>query len=481
MIKRWTAVAASRPKTVLAVCAVLLAVQVSPWWYSSIDSASYLSMARSLARGTGPTNLGSRLLWYSPGYPALISPFFLICDRPFVAIAILHWGLAVGLLLGVYRWSRQVIPEAAVWIASLTVVNHGFWIHFRRPLSEMAFMCLFVWVINALATAGKVPQARQFIGRLAAAAGLTVLLCVVRPVGVMLAPAVAVWTFREVFAGHLSWARAAATTAMIAAAAGTPVALFVSHERAMAAELSGRSYLDDFESAARSPLEGYSRGAQLCISDIGRVCIPGLFKSHGTPGDWTDPNMLIHVPFFALVCFGWWRWFRHQNDLFACYVPFYLLLITAHSMDTGARLLLPLLPALFVSLWFAAERIADRRQDVAVAFLVLQLLVAGSYWLGVDLPRARRYDRLWPAVDELAAKIASEPGPVAASQLDSDLQLMLEVTLDRPVLYGADRVKTARWCVTRREAGGPEGFVPAYSAAELLLWSNHHADDFAAR
>jgi hypothetical protein len=268
---------------------------------------------------------------------------------------------------------------------------------------------------------------------------------------------------------------------VIAASAGIPVGLFVLHERVLVAEMGGRSYLDEFDSAARSPLESYSRGAQLCVSDVGRVCIPGLFKSHGTPGDWTDVNMLIHVPFFVLVCYGWSRWVRRQNDLFAWYAPFYLLLITAHAMDTGARLLLPVLPALFVSLWFAAERIGDRRQYVVAACLSLQLVVAGSYWLGVDLPRARRYDRLWPAVDELAVRIMSEPGPVAASRLDGDVQLMLEVALDRPVSWSEDRLKTARWCVTGRGANGPEGFVTVYAAEDLVLWSSHLAGDFAAR
>jgi len=65
----------------LVVCALLLVVQISPWWYSSIDSASYLLMARSLARSAGLTNLGSRLWRYSPGHPALISPVFLMDDR----------------------------------------------------------------------------------------------------------------------------------------------------------------------------------------------------------------------------------------------------------------------------------------------------------------------------------------------------------------------------------------------------------------
>lgn len=438
MLQQWLARIQSRPKTTLAVCALLLAVQVGPWWYSSIDSASYLSMAGSIARGTGPTNFGSRLLWYSPGYPALISPLFLLDDRPFFAIAILQWLLAVGLLVGVYQGARAVAPEAAVWIAALTVVNHGLWIHVRRPLSEVAFLCLLVWAVNCLRRLPGVPRT-LFLARLFRAAALTALLCVIRPVGVMIVPAFIVWAALEARVSKWSWPRALISSAVIAAAAGTPVALFVTHERTMAAKLGGRSYADEFHEAAQSPLESYSRGLQLSISDIGRVCLPGLFKSHGRPGDWTDPNMLIHTPFFALVVCGWLRWQRKANDLLAWYVPFYVLLIAAHAMDTGARLLLPLLPALFVCAWFALERIGNVRQAVAAACLILQAAVGGAYWLAVDLPRARYFHRQWPAVEELAAPIRA--GAPAAVDADSptDLRLMLELALDRPVAVRTDR------------------------------------------
>jgi hypothetical protein len=470
MMKAWIAVCQARPKTVMGVCALMLAVQVGPWWYSSIDSASYLSMARSLARGTGLTNLGSPLLWYSPGYPALISPLFWLGDRPYLAIALVQWVLSVGLMAGVYRWVRQVAPEAAAWVASLTVVNHGLWIHFRRPLSEIAFMCALVWVMNCLHGLGNGSKAFAFAARLVASAALTALLCVIRPVGVMLVPAVAVWALQQAMAGRLSGSRTAIMLLVIATAAGMPVALFVFHERDTAAELSGRSYLDEFHEAAQSPGQSYSRGVQLCISDIGRVCIPGLFKSHGPPGDWTDINMLIHVPFFLLVCHGWWRWIRRHNDLFAWFMPFYVLLIAAHAIDTGARLLLPLLPALLVAVWFAAERIGERRQYLVAGCFSLQLVVAGGFWLGFDLPRARQYDRLWPTVDELAGRIASDPGVVAASRLPGELQLMLEVALDRPVLCKDEGIEMVDWSVTPGNQTRLDGFLPVHSANNLILW-----------
>lgn len=433
MIERWMAYYQSRPKRTLAICALLLAVQIGPWWYSSIDSTGYLSMARSLARGSGPTNLGSPLLWYSPGYPALISPLFLLDDRPFLGIAAVQWLLAVGLMVGVYRWAQRLSVDAAIWFAALTVVNHGFWIHFRRPLSEVAFICVLIWTINVLQTLTGSPGAGKFAARLTLSAMLLAMLCILRPVGIMLAPAFGAWSFIEVRNRRLNLSRGCVASLVVAVAAAAPVAVFVAHERALAKRMGGRSYSDNFQDAANSPLQSYSRGLQLCISDIGRVSIPGFFKSHGTPGDWHDPNMLIHVPFVCLVGYGWWLWRRHGNDLYQWYVPFYLLLMIAHAMDTGARLLLPLLAALMVCVWFALARLGERRQTVLGICLALQLIVGGAYWLAIDLPRARHFDRQWPHIDEMADRMASENETDLATPLPHEVQRMLELALDRPV------------------------------------------------
>lgn len=391
-------------------------------------------MARSLAQGAGPLNLGSRLWWYSPGYPAMISPLFRLAARPFFWISAFQWLLAIGLMLGVYKWARRAAPGAAVWIASLTMINHGLWVHYRRPLSEIAFMCALVWAVVLLNGLREEASKRDFAARLVCSALLVALVCIIRPVGVMLAPALAVSSF----CSRLPRWRAVAASLVIGAAAAMPVGLFVLHERLTAAELGGRTYVDEFHDAAQTPLSSWSAGVQMCISDIGRVCIPGLFKSHGKPGDWTDPNMLIHLPFFALVCYGWRRWTLEGHDLFAWYMPFYFLLIAAHAMDTGARLLLPLLPALLVCVWFALQGLASRRQAAFRVCLALQLAVAGGYWLIYDLPKARELHRRWPEIDQLAASIRETPGAVVKSDLPGELHLMLELSLDRPVIRNRD-------------------------------------------
>ncbi|MGH7136475.1 MAG: hypothetical protein ACREHD_12100, partial [Pirellulales bacterium] len=129
---------------------------------------------------------------------------------------------------------------------------------------------------------------------------------------------------------------------------------------------------------------------------------------------------------------------------YQCYIPFYLLLIVAHAMDTGARLLLPLLPALLVCVWFALSRLGERRSAVLGVCLAVQLVVGGGYWLGVDLPRARHFDRQWPTVDELAARVTSGAEPDIANPLPHELELMLELALDRPVTSRSARARQGR-------------------------------------
>ena len=137
-------------RIVLAVAALLLAVQISPWFYSQRDAPAYFSIARHLGHGEGLRNMGSPVLWFPPGYPLLLSPLFYLRDLPLLEISVLHWLLAVALLWGIYRWARSIAPEGAVWIAAISVGTWAVWILYRQPVSEMAFMAAMAWLLVSL-------------------------------------------------------------------------------------------------------------------------------------------------------------------------------------------------------------------------------------------------------------------------------------------------------------------------------------------
>ncbi|MGA2035317.1 MAG: hypothetical protein ABSG68_23970, partial [Thermoguttaceae bacterium] len=270
----------------------------------------------------------------------------------------------------------------------------------------------------------------------AGVAGLIGLLCVIRPVGLPLAAGFGLATFLAAWQGKMTWRRAAPWAALVLIAASATVAAVVARERATARAVGGRTYLNEFDDAARSFLSSYPRGIQLCISDIGRVTIPGMYSCYGDPGNWLDVNMVPYLPFLLLLLLGWWRWAKRDNDPLAWTLPFYVGLIAAHSFDTGGRHLVPMLPILLVCVWFALERLRQRRLAVLRIGLLIHLAVACGYWLTVDLPRAKKTNAHWAAVDALAAQLRNRPEPVVAQGLPQDMPLMLQLALDRPVLDG---------------------------------------------
>ena len=75
-----------RPMLWLLVFAALLATQIDPYWWPRVDGSQYVSIAGSMWSGDGPRAFGSPHLFFAPGYPLLISPAFLVSDKPFLLI-----------------------------------------------------------------------------------------------------------------------------------------------------------------------------------------------------------------------------------------------------------------------------------------------------------------------------------------------------------------------------------------------------------
>ena len=228
-------------RIVLALAALLLAVQIGPWYYSQRDAAAYISIARHLAHGAGLQNMGSPVLWFPPGYPMLLSPLFRLRDLPLLEISVVHCLLGVGLLWGIYRWARPLAPEAAVWIAAISVGTSAVWILYRQPMSEMAFMAVMAWLLVSLQALAR-PQSRgRFLAWLAAAVGLTVALCLIRSVGIALAAGGSCAVGRRGCAAgssrtgrrrrSVSWRPALVAALAMSTAAAITVGGFILHER----------------------------------------------------------------------------------------------------------------------------------------------------------------------------------------------------------------------------------------------------------
>lgn len=463
---RFIASVERHPTCWLAGCALLLAVQISPWWTPTPDACSYLSMARSLAADGEMTNLGSPHLRFPLGYPVLISPLFLLSERPFLALSVWQWAVGVVWLWGVYHWARGVAPGGAVWIALLAGANAAVWLHFRRTLSEVAFMALLIWIVNLLVTLAEPRAWRAALWRTGVAAAMLVWLVTIRQAGIMLAAGFGIVLGCEALRGRMAWGRAVCLTLAFGLPASAAVVLLARHDAQTAAMAGRQPYVTGFVVEQYAGLGSQLlEGLRLRINDVGRLTIPAMFKAYGPAGDWLDANSLACTLAFILVTAGWWQLARHRSDALVWMWPFYFGLYSLWAWEAGARYFVPVVPLLMASLWYALASWARHRTAIIAGLLIAHLVMSVGYWGVRTIPRGLERQRLWTHVDEMAEAIGQAPGPVHAAGVREDVRLMLQFVLDRPVTFSgaesqlSDAVRSSggepQWLVLPR--GEPHG------------------------
>ncbi len=463
-----------RPCTWLALFGLLLAMQISPWWYATADGSAYLSIARSAASGETLTCLGSHQLYYFPGYPLTISPAFLAGDRPFLLLSVIQWLLGLIFLVGVYRWARRTVPTSAVLITGLCTINAALWIYYRRTLSEMAFMAVLIWTVNVLNSIDLGSPKRRTCWQTVLAAAGTVLVALIRPAGIMLAAGFGIAMILAAFKTRADWLLAITLTLCVGLPASAVVVATIKYDRAMASLDEGRgfTYLDDLTDPTVSFGSQILEGIRLRVSDVGRLAIPGMFKTYADPGEWFNVNMAIYLALSAMVAFGWWRFARHGHDVLALTLPFYLVLHVVWPFDQSVRFLVPMLPLVIVCLWFAAAIPPSRRTGLFGFLLLAHFAAAAGYWAFVDAPRTRGRFHQWPTIDRLAELIETEPGQVAASGLSEEIWSMLQFALNRPVpIMGIDGPISpdVHWVLTPSTAKEPNEFSTRHTAGGYRL------------
>ena len=411
-----------RPRLCLGALAVLLAIQIGPWFYYSPDGCAYLSLARNIASGEEPAVLGQPRLGIPLGYPLLISPAFWFSERPFLLVSAVNWLLAMVLMLGVYRWLRRQIPEHAVLLTSLIMVNAGLWYHFRRPLKEIAFLAVMVWLTNALQSLLQGEGRRRIIRRGLLGVALLILLLTVRYSGIVLIAGFGV-------ALLLIVSRNAAHRRLIV---GTSVVIGLCSLAALGVliQFGGDLYLKAFVPAS-GVLPQVAEGLRLRISEIGRLSLPGMFKSYSGRNEWLHLNMGLYLAILPMIAWGWWQLAWRRRDVLAMTLPFYFVLYVAWPFDQGARFMLPMVPALVTCLWLGARPLFPRAAGWTIVLLLMHLGGALGYWIQVDAPRAIARHHDWAELEQLAAEIGADEAALAVRNFDPSLHAMLELSLDR--------------------------------------------------
>jgi hypothetical protein len=464
----------------LACWAVLAGVQIiTPLWYPTPDACGYLSIARSLASGAPPTNLGSRNLVFGIGYPVVIAPAFLLSASPFLLVTAINAGLATAYLAGVVVWARRREAAAAWPVALIAVGNVVVLAMFRRALSEAAFMAALIWFVVLLPTFPGPVRRRNLL----AAALLLVALALTRPTGILFAAGWALLLALQVRAGTLTARRAGLLAAVVIVPAALALTAGLAYSRAMEARDNAFAWsnLDVFTRSGRAPGTEFPDGPiyQQCVeglrvrvSEVGRLTIPGMFGSYGRAGDWRDPNLLVYLPLCALLAVGWWKSVRAAPDAYLLTFPLYFALHVYWPFNQAGRYFAPLLPLFLVCFWRALAVRPAWRLPLIRVLVAAHLAVALGHWLVFDRPMALRHARHWAEVSRLCEPIRAAGGAVQAAPGLDPVPLQLQFLLDRPVLTTPAAAPVAAevcWLVLPSGAGPPEGFVPAAAAGPYQL------------
>jgi hypothetical protein len=442
-----------RPGLWLTLLALLLAAQIRPWWFPQGDGMSFLSMARSFAVDGQMRNLGSEHFWFFPGYSLLLSPLYLFGERPFWLLSAFQWASAILFMIGVYWWARSVVPRWAVWIAAISVINQGVWIHCARTMSEVPFMCGLIWSVNAARAAERSRSWRQAVPFGLLAAALLTMTSLIRPAGILLAVGYGLGLGWKAWQKNMSWRRAAALTLVLGIPGSLAILGCIAWDSAAAAREHGRTYLHNFGESAANPFGSYVEGARLAIRDSGRVIIPGMFKAYQERG-WRDLNLLVYLPACGLLAWGWRRLLRSTIDPLLLMTPFYVLLYVVYPYEAGARFYIPLLPVFAASFVCLILSLPARRHLIVASVLGAHLALAAGYWLGADSTRGRIATARWGEIDTIGQSIVCQPDRVVACDVSGDDMFMLSLVIDRRVPFAnPDSIAAdVEWVVTKRNA-----------------------------
>jgi hypothetical protein len=272
--------------------------------------------------------------------------------------------------------------------------------------------------------------------------------------------------------GRVSWGRCFLLGGIACVIALASAIGFISRQSVTAAERGPDTvtYTGELLDLNRSLPARVAEGVRLRITEVGRLLIPGMFKSYDARGRWIPNTLFIFLPVFIVFAIGWWRFAMSAPNVLAWAFPFYLGLYIVWWGEQGTRYMMPMLPILWASMWFFAAPWDRFRRPVFAVLVAAHLIVAGIYWTG-DLQQTRQLAGYWPKLDRLAAAVQSEPanGAICA---DRHIGCMFLVALDRgwPIVEKAGAVGPGvRWLLISDDRGDAPGFTTKARAGDLRL------------
>jgi len=487
-----------RDPFLLAAFLLVMGLQISGNWLPTPDASGYISMANSLADTGQMKRLGNPHLYLNPCYPLLIAPLFIGDGFPFWQVSVAQWCFLSLFVVASYLWVKNDFPEWAVFIAILAGGNALIAVHYRRTLSELAFMAVMMWLVLCIQQATRKIATSRFILLLFGIAILAGLLPAIRHAGIVVVFGFCVGLFVTRFtnwfstpAEKLSVVRLAVIFLVLMGSAAASEAAVIIHEKTHSEQVQSETYLDRFAENQLAPIMLIREGIRLRAQDIGRLLIPGMFKNGVSADDsWRHPMAVVYLVFALWLARGWWLFLKQSGDLLAIAFPFYLGLHIVWPFDQGGRFLVPMSALLMTCLFTLFHKMLRGKPVIlnrlVLGFVTVHLLVMLGHWWRYDRPAASatqaRWEELVPLVTQpellstveqagLTEIVAITP-PVARKS-----GCLVQVLIDRRYVRLSNQKpipEDVQWIVSNREEVAGDGFGDGFKlnceSGSFKLW-----------
>ncbi|MCA9039236.1 MAG: hypothetical protein KDA65_02700 [Planctomycetaceae bacterium] len=482
-LDNWQRSREANPQQMLLLLSLLVVmIQISPYWYATRDGAEYISVARSIGTTGDFQNYGSPRTKVPPVYPMAISPAWWTGERPWLIVSVIQAGFGLAFLGGAWLWIRRLIPQHAVLLTGIMLVNASLWYYYARTLKEVFFLALLMWTLWVLRKFCDLflPDHEKSIPAICLwgllSTLLLTLLCLTRYSAVVIVPGIALLFLKQSWEQRTGWWRAIILPTAVCLIPCIALFWYLTWDHQMAAIHGHGTYATAWQEAGRTFVERLNESLIRRTEDFGRVLLPGMFKSYSNQPTWFDSNMLIFIPTIIVMLYGWGRLFRTTDDLFVCLFPFYLLLYLAWPYQQGSRFAVTLIPLAFACYWTGCQRLLRFGPLFLSLLFILHLGVSSSYWMTVDRPRAAQEDLLWKEVDDLAKHIPAEAltqrDQIGVNRIPASLHSMLQVGFDYRFYSFKDHphfYEEATWMIQPASFPQPEEFELIHSTGNFVL------------
>lgn len=426
----------------LVIFAILLAGAVKPiWWAPGGDASCYVAIARSLGQDGKLERLGQSFLYYPPGVSFMYAPAFWFGDRPFLLMSMIQWLAAVIAMGCIFAWFRRWLSrDHAVILTALVFFNVCSWGYYVRFLSETLFCCLLFGlavIFQYLLDAVRAQRVKQAIGLACLSVPILVWLILTRPVGVFAAGGLGLAMFVTCVKSHKRsvWLTGMTIAVLLNVLAATIALSWLSYNKHQAQHYGESTYVNQLVDVDQSMVGSVLDNVHRRVNTVGRLLVPGLFRTYADLGDWLNPLMVLYVGLSVLVVWGFVKLMRLRVDAFVWMIPLYVGMYMIWPYGQGTRFFIPILPVVLLA---GYQLIAKRKwcDTFLLVFLVLHMVfLVGRY--AKEWPEALALHRQWSQIDTIAdeMKQAGQPDMVWASMgLDTDQLGMLSFTTNHTIV-----------------------------------------------